>query len=408
MKNPKIALIIIFIITCISTNFFCFIGYSDATSKIVSLILICYLCLESVFFIFNNNIGSLAIFRNDIRLLTFIPFVSCLSCYIYHGQDILTTAIATRMNLFWLFYFVLHKYRIQPNIVIKNLIIFAFIAVSIYIIQQLFYPSFYLFDEKSDRDEVEIRNGLYRFRLFINTYFIFWALYFFTEQYFSYRKVKYFCFAFLMLVGVYLTLTRQIWFSIAIPLLFIPLLKENKLQIKMLFPLLICLIIAFVFFSNLNLFFDSDLIDMTSSQLEDEDDIRMVAMIYFGLENWADFINVLLGNGIPAIGKSAYGNQMEILRDDYGLFASDVGIVGVFSNYGLIYILVFAHLYIKIFRNFKYLSLKYRLLIIASVINLPLASWNIPIFMSMVLYLIDEDINKNKYFYSNEDTSNRC
>ena len=80
-----------------------------------------------------------------------------------------------------------------------------------------------------------------------------------------------------------------------------------------------------------------------------------------------------------------------------GLYRSDIGIVGVMNQYGTLYVFVLLMYYIKVLRNFKYLSTHMRMLFVASIINLPLASWDIfPLFMGCVTYYADCEIEKNK------------
>lgn len=127
------------------------------------------------------------------------------------------------------------------------------------------------------------------------------------------------------------------------------------------------------------------------------DNVRVLAMEFYGLEYWENWFNVLLGNGCPYGNLNEYGHYISNMEKDYGLYRSDIGIVGVFSLYGLAYIAALIALYVKTFKNFKYISTYLRLLVIASILNLPLACWtDFPIFMSIIYFLIDRDINKNK------------
>lgn len=385
----------LFLITCISTCFFCCLGYTPAMDKIISMLLILYLCYRACM-PSSLEYDDTSNFKKEVLAMAFVPFLSVFSCYFYHGQDMATTAIATRANLIWLFYIVLHKDGYLSDSVKQNLIMAAFIASGLYIIQQALYPSFYYFDENAEITDIEVRNGLYRFRLFRNAYFIYWGLYYYIDIFLKDKGKLNFLWVVVMLVGIYLTLTRQIWFSILLPIFLIPFVKDNEISLKKTFAIVVSVVAAYFLISNLSAIIGSEMIESTKNQLDNEDDIRLVGMTYFGLEYWVDWLNVVFGNGVPSFGNSEYGNFMQSLRDNNHLFVSDIGIVGSFSTYGLVYILAYIFLYVKIFKNFRYLSLYNKLLVIASIINLPLATWNYPVFMSMMLFLMDYDINENK------------
>lgn len=378
------------LIIAISTHFYCYLNYSPETDKLLSSMLL--LIFIFLFIIKSNTIRN-ANYSKEVTALMILPFVSAIPCYIYRGQDIFTTIIATRTEVLWLFYFILHKYRVPQKAIVKSLLIAGFIAVSINVLQEFLYPSFYLFDVKNADDEIEIRNGFYRFRLFENNYYEYFCLFYFISAYIACKAKKYLPLILLFVIGVYFTLTRQIWVSIFLSVILFPFISNNKMGTQKLFYLLVSFVVIYIVSINLEVIFGKDLLNNTTDSLN-SDDIRKQAMFFYGITYWEDAINVFFGNGFPSIGNSDYGNATKYFQETLGLWRSDIGIVGTFSYYGVIYILAVIMLYKKIFKNFKKFSPYSKMLMVASVINLPLAAWLLPIFMSFLLYLQDLEIEK--------------
>lgn len=393
MKFSK-GLFIFFIL--ISTNLLCFMPYSAlGIGKYMSFITIILMLL--LFALGNKElIFADSNFKTEVILLLALPFISSISCYIYRGQDIITTIIATRSVLFWIIYFLLHQYRFSPCSITNVLICVASCVTIIYIVQQLAYPSLYLFDSPQEGKPPEIRNGLRRFRIFLCNPYVFFAFYTFLVYAFRKRLLKYWYYTLFFFIAIYLTLTRQIWVSILLPVLAYPFLQGNKLSIKMLLGLGISSLILYLIYLNIGNIIGGELIAQTKDQLDRDDDIRMIALNFYGLEYWEGIGNIFFGNGVPSWGNSQYGNFIQHMEEDYGLYRSDIGIVGIISQYGIIYFFAFIAYYVKVFKYFSKLSVSLKMLLLASLINLPLASWDMfPLYMGIITYLADCDIRNN-------------
>lgn len=391
-NNNKWQIILLSLVIAISTKFYCYINYQGNNVMIPALLLIFI-----ILFLAKNKNFNKAWYKNEVIALLVLPFVSAIPCLIYRGQAITTTLVATRTEALWLFYFILHQYKVPRNVIVKSLLIAGFIAVGINVLQEFSYPSFYLFDDLKAESNVEVRNGLYRFRLFVNNYYVFFCFFYFVCAYLACRAKKYIPLIVLFAIGVYFTLTRQIWVSIYITVFLFPFYSGSKLNTKKIVYLLISIIALYIISNNLGAIFGEELLQKTTDAFNNEDEIRKQSMLFYGLQYWEDPINVFLGNGRPSIGNSDYGTATAYFQDTLGFWRSDIGIIGTFSYYGVVYILAVIMLYKKILKNFKKVSSYSKMLVVASLINLPLAAWLLPIFFSFILYLQDLEIEEYNY-----------
>lgn len=381
--------IVLLIIAIISIDFFYFVPYESlGVGRIVKSFIIIYLIWALW-----RKINVKAEFQNfkcEIGLLAVLPLISAFSSYYYRGQPVLIGLMVARDSLFWLLYFFLHKSRYSAESVIKVISIVATISAFIFILQQIFYPTIYLFNNLQHYDDVEIRQGFYRFRLFPLAPYMYFAFYYSLWKLFETKRLSYLGWTTLYIIGIYLTLTRQIYFCIFIPAVFYKFFSINQISKNMLFSLLSGLILLYFIFQNLDVIIGRDFVERTKNEVN-EDNIRMLSYAFFGLEYWVDNLNMLFGNGAASWGNSAYGNEIQAIEENERLYRSDIGIVGLFNMYGIAYVIAVLLLYIKFFKCYKHVPVYLRLLIVASIINLPLGCWTENgLYMSMIFYLIDK------------------
>ena len=404
--SPQILLFIILV----SIDFFLFMPYENlGVNRIISSIIIVYLVFLLIFKRTEEDSLNNAFFKKEVALMAILPLVSAFSCFLYRGQPIMISLMAARFSLYWLLYYCLHKYQIPSSSIIKVLFSIAVVSSLIYVLQQITYPTIYLFNSLQSFDDVEIRQGFYRFRLFPLNPYIFFAFYFYLCKFIENRERQYLFFLLLFVIGIYLTLTRQLYFCIFLPVVFYPIFRDNNLGRKKLFGLISSLVLLFLVYSNIGLLFGNEFVEMTEDE-GNEDNIRVLAYTFYGLEYWVDNFNMIFGNGVASWGNSEYGDEILSIEEVEGLYRSDIGIVGNFNTFGIVYVIAVLFIYIKFFKNYNYIPICYRLLIIASIINLPLACWmDWGLFMAIIFYLIDQEIIKQKQLYEEEyeSVSNR-
>lgn len=382
---------ILLIFTIISIDFFFFIPYESlGMGRVVMSFIIVYLILA---LLYKKNVGTgFQFFKHEVGLLAILPLISAFSSYYYRGQPIFVGLLVARDSLFWLLYYYLHKYNYSSKSVVKIILIVATISAFIFILQQIFYPTLYLFNSLQSYNDVEIRQGLYRFRLFPLAPYMYFAFYYSLWKYTNTKRLNTLGWTALYTIGIYLTLTRQVYFCIFVPVLFYQFFTKNNFSFKILLSVISGFLLLYIIYSNINLI-GGDFVAMTREQLN-ENDIRSLSYTFYGLEYWVDNLNMLFGNGAASWGNSAYGNEIQAIEEDKRLYRSDIGIVGLFSMYGIAYVIAVLLLYRKFFKCYKHVPVYLRLLLIASIINLPLACWTENgFFMSLIFYLMDKSFN---------------
>lgn len=371
------------------------------------LALILYLFLD---FCFCNKDKNRDKYSKIVTALMVLPFVSAIPCYIYREQSIGDTLFVTRLQLLWLFFFYLMNHRVEVKVICEVFAGIGLFTALINIIQQFTYPNFALFGVTilNGADELDIRNGFYRF-MFTSTHFMFFSFFYYLN---SIRvcetgKLKMILFTLISFIGIYFTMTRQLWLAcIGAIVLYYFLIAKMSFSRKIFLVLLAAAVFLFIS-NNLGTIIGTDVLEETDKNLNNENYVRWVAYDYFGLEYWESPFNVLFGNGQHREGVgSPYANHIVFLYDELGLYRSDIGIVGKFSLYGLIYCLVIVSFYIMILIHNRRYPPYAIMLLLASIITIPMSCWFDDILlMSGVIYICsrheetisipDESVNKS-------------
>ena len=242
-------------------------------------------------------------FRFHILTLAFLPFFSVLYSYSEYGQPIWDGIKATLSSLLLLFYFVLHRYKIKVGSIMQAILYIALFIAAMQVIQQFTYPHVLFgvhLDEqlKAGEEITSTRNGLWRFRFGTAGYFTAFTM--FTIWVKTNKKLMGWTLVLfgLMLVSIYLTLTRQVIFSAVLVLFLSYFMGREKINI------------------------------------------------------WALIIGMLIiGHGVPFSGEFLRLN--ENLKNVNHFFVTDVGFIGMMWRFGIPYVLVCYSLLYKVFWSFR-------------------------------------------------------
>jgi hypothetical protein len=391
MKNHSKVLSTALLIILCSINFFGFEPYLGLISKTVTVIVIIGLQ-----FSFLRQKKSNYYFKREVLLLMFLPFASVITSYIYWHQPILSTIQVTRGMFLWGFYFYLHKINIKPVTLIKCTTLVAVTFVVINLVQQFSYPRYVFFglSDGGETYDIEIRNGLYRFRV-EGVLYAFIPFFYFFSRIIKKFNIKYLSYMLICFAGIFVSLTRQYYAAAIIPLFFTPLFVKSTFHRR---------VIGVVFIGVLSLFgiyyltpYLSSMVEMTQEHLNNEDYVRWLAYSFYLFEFWKGPMTVMFGNGMHLEG-TAYGKIVREIYDNFKFIHSDIGIIGAMNRYGLVYLLINIFLYVKLIGLFKYIDLQYKLLVVASLITIMMVYWTRdPIFFSIILYLIEKSFKRNKY-----------
>ena len=401
-KQKTFYFVIIFIVVLISINFWSFVLLPKELCSFLEFLIT--ILLVFIYIVNSMKISKLRLpFWNNIKFVLFVPFIlGSVGAFIYHNQELYYSFWRQRTNFLWLLYPILHCYKIEPYKIIKLMLFVGAVWCVLIIVQQFTYPMYFFASRTEDTNSKEelLRAGVYRYMPYTWYYGMFLGFYFLND-YFFYKKLKSLFFVLLALISFYYFGTRQyaIGFVVCI-IIYIFRQRGAKLALGFLFISIIGVILYFNFDSVFGKF-----IEMTNSQVVENDDyIRFKAFNFFLFDYWNNWTAPFIGNGLPYIA-SKYGREVEYIKNYYGYYASDIGIIGSLSNFGVFYIIsVFALIYKMLVAKIEFIKNKYLKLIAVNIVVLIFLTETfqdphaIP-FWCLFLYLMDKASEK-KYKYA--------
>ena len=349
-KSQKVALFAIIGLVILSTNFFNYTSwnptYAGWIKNILSYSFIGYLLI-------GKNINGCH-FRTVVLLLTLVPFLSIFNSWSVYSQSPYRSFTVLLGQFMWVIYFLLHKYKVSEQTILKAFLCIALIIVAIQIVQQFTYPNapFGTMSEDAviDRQVLEAaeqRNGLWRFRMHQNGFYtapILFAMWVWVRNKVSPKLVVLIG---LLFASIYLTLTRQVMFACILTIFCSMFLGQKKINKAALF-------FGLLFIAGLYVYYDV-LFSKLAEQTQDdstEDNVRLFAASVLWNEILKTPFTFLFGYGLPD-GNSLYGIHMNNLRTFFGIFTSDVGFIGQIFERGFIYVCVCYYMLWKLFFKMK-------------------------------------------------------
>ena len=200
----------------------------------------------------------------------------------------------------------------------------------------------------------------------------------------------------LMLVSVYLTLTRQVMAACFLALFFSFFLgKKNQGYIQ---ALIIGVAIAAILYSYSDVLFGS-FAEQTTEDMSDNY-IRVLAGTYFWNESISDPLVFLFGHGLPGQ-TGSFKLLMQQLNQIMKFFTVDVGFIGMTYTFGAIYVIVCFRLLWRLLITYKEYTPTYiRLFVIftgvMSIMIFPMTSAFYYLVWTMLMYISDLYINRGK------------
>jgi len=278
-------------------------------------------------------------FNKYISLLFIFSFAAFLPLYLFDNQSFIRSLNTNPHPLYWLVYWSVLSANLPKNDLLKFSIFVGCCWASFTIVQQFTYPHVFFFSRANFENEVpfEVRSGIFRFLVQGNNFGILTSL-FALNRYLSTRKTKYIALVGLIVTGVYCTATRQLLVVNLLSLSFVYVSylwrKGRRTELRVfaliLFPAIGLLLFGEAIFGKLM---------AQTAEETTKDNVRIHAMRFFLFDYWPHWSNFLLGNGVPHY-FSEKGLFLRKMEEEYGYFASDVGIVGILHYRGLIYTIV--------------------------------------------------------------------
>lgn len=281
-------------------------------------------------------------------MVPFLCFVSYVANNDTQWMSHPTLLVSSLDSLTFLLYFVLHALKVNEKTIVTVIVVAAFCILFLQVIQQL-SPSHAVFGVKSNFSEeaetasitdfVEIRNGLYRFRI-SGFLFTVMALCYTWQQLLKRHNFKNVVFFLLFAASMYLFLTRQhMAASVGMCVFSVFLVGKTSLSTKLKFLIPIALLLFVLYMFSDELF--GSLLEDTQKQTDNaEDDIRSLAFAYYWNEIISNNLTMLFGAGASS-SSAAYASQ-------YGMFWVDIGLVGQWFAWGVGAILTYMALLYKL------------------------------------------------------------
>lgn len=399
-KGQLVFLFIILVLSVLYTSGFSYVNWNSTyggwTQNVVAIFFMLFLFI-------NWPKNKKYHFRVDALLLIFIPFISMLNTHTLYGQGYVDSIKTLSGCFVWVFYFFLHKYKVQESTILKAILAIALFVVAVQVIQQFTYPNT-LFGvmnedtmiEEGVKEAAEQRNGLWRFRIGGNAYFtciiLFTSIVWMRKRF----KSKLLVLMALMLVSVYLTLTRQIMAACFLALFFSFFLgMKNKGYMQ---AILIGVVVAALLYSYSDVLFGS-FAEQTTDDMSDNY-IRVLAGTYFWNESISDPYLFLFGHGLPGQ-TGTFRILMQQLNQMMGFYTVDVGFIGMTYTFGAIYVVVCFRLLWKLLVSYrKYTPVYIRLFVIfsgvMSIMIFPMTSPYYYLVWTMLMYITDLHVNRGK------------
>ncbi len=389
LNNLKFGFVIATTLICL--NFWSFKLIDNSLFNKVELIFGFLLAIIVIYNLFIFKKKDL-VFKTNVLLFIFLPFLSVVGANIYHDQSFSVSLLTARFVLFWLLYFVLHIFNIPQEKIIKLLICVGCVWIFLTVIQQFTYPDVYFYTKSNEKKLY--RAGVYRYMVSGIQYGVFVLFYFFYKYLHSKKIYTLFYVAF-ALVGLFYYGTRQVGVAAIASLFILILLVKGVAKWKYLLFFTICMLFLV---SSLSFLFDK-YVEMTSSQLDDEDYIRILSGNFYLYEYWPHWTAKLIGNG-TSHHTSNYGQEIEQLQSYLGFYRADIGIIGAFNQYGIFFVLNILWVNIKgIFLkiNFdkdKYLKVFFFYLTSMLILSQSYNSMSAIPFYCFIFYLIDKSLEQ--------------
>jgi hypothetical protein len=222
-----------------------------------------------------------------------------------------------------------HLYKIPVSFVLRLIVFTGILAAVLFIIQYNIYPSRIL-----DIKAYEERGAL---RMFVPGMICTVAAYFyFLNQFFEKTKIKHLLISFLCLSVFIMQGTRGYIF----PLIFLTmvfLLLTKRIQAKFLIMIAVTLAAISVFIAFRQIF--TELTKISTSQASNVgSNVRIKAARFFLTDYMPGKLAYLFGNGSPGPG-SIYGQRSVFYNLKYGYYITDIGIIGDYVKFGVLFIL---------------------------------------------------------------------
>ena len=389
--------IYLFICLLFAVNFWNLAVIMNILPPDVMLILSWLWILSGIYF-FNESKRRKALnnfrYNKTVYYILLGVLISMFSAYFFGKQSLLTTLLAQRTIYTFAFLPVLLFVQPTEKDITKALKWITIGTVIVWILVHFKANLVKLDKESVEQFQMENNDLSSKLEFYVNgIYFVVLYAYFKITEYISEFSWKPFIETSLVLVFIILYQNRSMILGVA-PIFIYSLFKfRSEYKAFILIALSVILVGVVALTSDIWL----GLINNTQSNLNETDYNRWKALYYYFREYSPNWFCYIFGNGFPSGGKSPLGNLMWS-NFTKGIYASDLGMIGMWVDYGLIPLIALYTIIISILKH-KYFPL-YLKFICLHVIFVPTIFhfWANPgiTFFVLIIYLYAFYTEQNK------------
>lgn len=268
-------------------------------------------------------------FLLEVSFIFISLIISVFAAYLFYDQSIRVTAFAQYEFYIFLFYFLIHRLRPDPDKILTMCVWLGYGYTIVYFLQYLAYPT-EITSSKAISDRGSIRILIPGSEFMVTGWFIQLTRYFIT------KKIKYIIALFPYLVIIILLATRQVMAGMALITIY-GVISSKTLKSKAWVLILIIISVIPFYFLFQEVF--THIFEVSQRDSDNfSDDIRVIAAKYFLFELNPNPVWIITGNGMPGP-HTSYGQFLHRLAEELGYYQSDVGIIGSFSRFGIFFAL---------------------------------------------------------------------
>lgn len=327
---------------------------------------------------FNHN------FSLEVSLMLLSGFLCIFGAKWGHGQSYVLSLWAQKFIYFYFFYFFLHIVRIRNEELIKLMVIMGIAFLLLWFLQYIIFPKV-IFNSRIDVERGTIR-------IFIPGGSFAGLIYFyFLHLFLKTNKPKYIIFCILVLIMPVLQGTRSsIVYQLMGTLVFILFSTQVKSKLRNIILMFAGVVLFFFIFQDIII----QLIAVSQEQSTQEGDtVRKLSTNFFLTDFYTNKINYIIGNGVGHMA-SAYGMKIAYYKLTYGFYQSDIGIIGNYTQFGVLYVigmfLIIRKIFIvKIQKKYNYIKYWAMLLVIGAIFGNPFSRPDGITLITSVLYIMD-------------------
>lgn len=280
-------------------------------------------------------------FKTEVVIILLSVFISMFSAWVFHDQSLKTTLIAQRFMYFFGFYFLLHAFKPDRLFLFRMIFILGSFHALLYIVQYFIFPV-RIFDGRAEVDRGTVRIFMEGYDYLLLAYLL--AL----EEFYKQRRLIYVAFLIPFLMVFLLSGTRQTMAIIFLLTIMSVLFSRTLTSKSAVFALMgiAAIPIAYIFKDMF-----MELILLSKEQKSSAaDNVRVRAALFFLAEFFPNRLTYLIGNGVDSM-NSIYGKTVQFYKTFLGFYQSDVGIIGDYTKFGVLFIVAEIMAIVKAFAS---------------------------------------------------------